>query len=67
MDGSEQAPGGDGEGEGSRACCSPRVAESLGASLTCRELSEPVMLLFSQAAAHPRAVRSALRVRHLEA
>ena len=43
------------------------VAESLGASLTCRELSEPVMLLFSQAAAHPRAVRSALRVRHLEA
>ena len=38
---------------------------TLGAALTCRELGvrSPVMLLFSQAAAHPRAVRSALRVR----
>lgn len=80
MDGFERAPG-DGEGLGSQSRTPPsdrtaarkgsdlRFPVTLGAALTCRELGvgSPGMLLFSRAAAHPRAVRSALRVSHLEA
>ena len=81
MDGFERAPG-DGGGLGSqRVGLLPATEQQpetgsdlrfpvmLGAALTCCDLGvgSPGMLLFSRAAAHPRAVRSALRVSHLEA